>query len=193
MNPNIHNLGTGVVLLTYGRGYPFSSVPWRNGFWEELAKELLYRQIRNYNRAAGYARADATHVRITLGHGKFIEATTPDVRIGSTEELIGKRVAICVPQQYFNVSNAVEWWESWVGTRYDYTELADFALSGILKLFPKRLGILDRKDRFVCSTFAAGGFNIGGFDFGMDWQSISPAFYENKSQLFRVTYCTVGT
>ena len=191
---DINNLPIGTLITTHGDGRPLSHWPWSKSFWEELGKDLLYQQIRGYQKDLGYAKYDATHVRVAFYPGYFLEATLPRVTEPKPiSDLAGKRVGICVPIKPFDVQLAIQWWRSWIGTHYDVAELADFALSRLLRAFPfkGRLGVLDRVDRFVCSTFASGGLNAGGFPFDMPWDSIPPAYYENKSQLFRVTYVTV--
>ena len=191
MTNDIHTLPAGTVILTYGRGRPELYHWWQLRYWQERGKNILYGAIRAYQKHLGYSRIGATHVRVIMEPGVFAEATTPKVRIGSTAELAGKRVAVCTPLHTYDVVMAIAWWRSWIGTSYDIAELLDFALSGLKGWISRRLGVLDRVDRFTCSPYAAGGFNAGGFPLTKDWRSITPAYYENKSQLFRVWYFTV--
>lgn len=185
---DIGTLPAGTVLLTYGKGYPFRHAPWRGSFWEELGKELICKQIRDYQLKQGYVRHNATHVRLITAPGIFIEATYPRVRQGFTRELFGKEVCICRPRQSFDIKKAIEWAYQWEGQMYDVPELLDFAVSGLLRLKFLRFGVLDRPKRYVCSTLVSGAFNEGGFQWDIKWSGVSPAHYENRPQLFNTEY-----
>ena len=183
----------GTKILTYGRGVinPFEDAPWREDFWTEVAKEILYSQIRAYQKRLEYALYLATHAQYKSDDWYIIEATLPDVQENHIESLVGKDVALCVPLFDFDVSVAIEWLRAQKGRPYDKLELLDFAIGGWLKLPWLRPRILDRTDRYTCSPLCAVADTKGGFEYDIPADSVPPAHFENKPLQHKVTYAKV--
>jgi hypothetical protein len=179
----------GDVLLTYGTG----------GFWppRRWVLWLVYRGIRAYQKAKWndpahkskwnglQPKADdgPTHVRLRLGN-RWFEATTPRCRWTEDSELkLDKKRWKLVrfhSAEKLDFDAMLARAAELNGTDYDEGDLFDFAISGILGSWKKKIRILGDRARkaFVCSTAAREILTVGGVHF---WEeAVDPAYYANN-------------
>ena len=190
MFASVNDIPAGAIVLTFGQGRYFPP------YWPpqkvalEFLKEELYEQERIYQRGRGCTLCDATHVRAITEQGcRFFEMTSPRGRYVPLSELIGKRLAVCISRQPFDLDVFRAECAALDGEKYDIIELWDFMVSGWLKL-PIRWALFDKVNRTVCSTAIARCLARAGFVFPAHLRpkDVYPAWYENRPGYFDVTY-----
>lgn len=177
----------GDVLLTYGKG----------GFWppRRLFLWVVYRAIREYQKAKWRRNYRATHCRVFLD-GQFFEATAPVCRWVTLGELalekkdwnVVRWAGVAYGSEYvLNVPAMLTVAEKLIGTPYDKGDLIDFGLAGLLGWSTKYIRIFgDRAKKYrVCSTAAAAVVYAGGARLFYEGEELSPdatdpAAFENQ-------------
>jgi len=188
----LRDLQFGDVINSYKRHLPFYDLPAHCIRWHQKRKwdGKFYR---------------STHSVLYLGNGNFFEVTTPRARFGHiTEFTTASTYCVCryrdvhintIPEAEKEIFRCV--CKEYDGTKYDYAQLIDIGIKGILHWIPEYLPIFDfSRKRKVCSVVVAiayvkwweeskhwGGRRPLG---GQNVEVASPADFENHPTFRRV-------
>lgn len=179
-------LEVGDVLLMYPN---LKWYDWFKRIWDTIKSWTVYRFIQE-NQKRDYKYYKAIHCGVVTDRYTFFEVTYPRAKFTPLETLVGRNVTICRPIGGIpNVAGLQAKCAELYDSDYDIWELVDFFASAVIfKNSRERQAIFDSAKQTVCSTGAALVEKAGGVKMVKAPRNIRPAFYENRPNIFLVTY-----